>query len=147
MVAGLGTAHIEKEMSFCEVCLEGKQHAANVPRAADHSGVRDVLDLVHSNVVGPMSIATYSGYLYYVEFVDDYSWMIWVYALRAKSEVIVRFKEFKAMVGLRPGGRSRYSGQTTEGEYESEEKQASCTKGRLRTHRNKTEWQHAAMVR
>eukprot|EP00762_Andalucia_godoyi_P005317 ANDGO_06757.mRNA.1 Copia protein len=61
MVAGLGTAHIEKEMSFCEACLEGKQHAANVPRAADHSGVRDVLDLVHSEVVGPMSIATYSG--------------------------------------------------------------------------------------
>jgi hypothetical protein len=36
--------------------------------------------------------------VYYVSFIDDFSRNTWIYFLRNKSEVVDRFKEFKALV-------------------------------------------------
>ena len=59
---------------------------------------KDPLDLVHSDVCGPMSIQSFSGYSYCVTFIDDYSKKTWIYFLKAKSEVFERFREFKTLV-------------------------------------------------
>ena len=40
----------------------------------------------------------FSGYSYYVTFIDDYSRKTWIYFLKAKSEVFERFQEFKTLV-------------------------------------------------
>ena len=47
-----------------------------------------------------MSVATLSGYSYFVTFIDDYSRKTWTYFLKTKEfdEVLDRFKEFKALV-------------------------------------------------
>ena len=47
---------------------------------------------------GPVPIPSLGKYLYYVSFIDDFSRNIWIYFLRKKSEVFVKFKEFKALV-------------------------------------------------
>jgi hypothetical protein len=81
---------------MCKGCAQGK----NVKLSFPNSDSRDerVLDIVHSNVCGPMSTTSLSGYVYYVSFIDDYSGKIWIYLLKAKNEVFGKFKEFEALV-------------------------------------------------
>ena len=65
------------------------------------SGVKranKILELVQSDVFGPMSIPSLGKSVYYVSFIDEFSRNTWIYFLRNKSEVFDRFKEFKALV-------------------------------------------------
>jgi len=39
-----------------------------------------------------------SGYLYYVQFIDDFSRKSWIYFLKAKSETINKYEELKSLV-------------------------------------------------
>ncbi len=55
------------------------------------------LQLVHSDVCGPMQTPSFGNYLYFVTFLDDYSRHAWVYPLKAKSEVFLCFKQFFVM--------------------------------------------------
>ena len=52
---------------------------------------KELLDLVHLDVCRPMSVHSFSGYSYYITFIDDYSRKTWIYFLKAKSEVFERF--------------------------------------------------------
>jgi hypothetical protein len=56
------------------------------------------LELIHSDVCGPMPSSSISGYVYYVSFIDDYSRKTWIYFLKSKDEVFSKFKEFKALI-------------------------------------------------
>ena len=57
-----------------------------------------ILELVHSDVFGPMSVPSLGNSMYYVSFIDEFSRNTWIYFLRKKSEVFDIFKEFKALV-------------------------------------------------
>ena len=57
-----------------------------------------VLELVHTNLCGPMGIESTSGEKYYILFVDDYSRMMTVMFLRNKSETFQKFKWYLARV-------------------------------------------------
>jgi hypothetical protein len=56
-----------------------------------------ILQLVHSDVFGPMSVPSLGKSMYYVSFIDDFSRNTRIYFLRKKSEVFDRFKYFKAL--------------------------------------------------
>ena len=56
------------------------------------------MDLIHSDVHGPMSTKSLGGHLYYVTFMEDHSRKTWVYLLKSKDEVFIKFQEFKAEV-------------------------------------------------
>ena len=56
-----------------------------------------LLEVIHSDVCGPMSVATFSGKRYFVTFIDDKSRYCVVYLLKSKSEVAVKFMEYAAM--------------------------------------------------
>ena len=45
-----------------------------------------------------MSSSSLSRYVYYVYFIDDFSWKTWIYFLKNKDEVFSKFKEFKALI-------------------------------------------------
>ena len=60
--------------------------------------VEGFLELIHSDVCGPMPSTSLSGYVYYVSFIDDYSGKTWVYFLKSKDEVFGKFKEFKSLI-------------------------------------------------
>ena len=51
---------------------------------------KELLDLVHSDVCGPMSVHSFSGYSYCVTFIVDYSRKTWIYFLKAKLEFFER---------------------------------------------------------
>ena len=68
-----------------------------------------------------MLVATPSGFLYFVTFIDDYSRKTWIYFVKAKEfdEVLDRFKEFKALVENQTGRRIRVLCSNNGGEYTS----------------------------
>jgi hypothetical protein len=66
--------------------------------SSSDSRSKGILDLILTDVFGPMTVASLNGYLYYVLFIDDHSWKIWIYFLKTKDGVLVRFQEFRARV-------------------------------------------------
>ena len=57
-----------------------------------------ILELVHSDVFGPVPVPSLGKSVYCVSFIDDFSRNTWIYFLRKKSEFFDKFKEFKALV-------------------------------------------------
>ena len=84
-------------LSFCEGCVEGKMHRAPFKPVGEIRSTRR-LQLVHSDVCGPMQTESLGGRKYFVTFIDDYSRCCDVYFLKSKSEVFGKFKEFEASV-------------------------------------------------
>ena len=60
----------------------------------NESEANDLLELIHSDVCGPMNIDSVGGSRYFVTFTDDYSRYTAVYMIKHKSQVIEKFKEF-----------------------------------------------------
>ena len=59
---------------------------------------KQILELVHNDVFGPVKFPSLGKSVYYVSFIDDFSKNTWIYFLKKKSEVFDIFKEFKALV-------------------------------------------------
>jgi transposase InsO family protein len=95
MVTGLPKIQAKPD-DVCKGCAQGKNVKRSFP--SSDSRAKRVLDVVHSDVCGPMSTTSLSEYVYYVSFIDDYSRKTWIYLLKAKNEVFGKFKEFKALV-------------------------------------------------
>jgi len=55
-----------------------------------------ILQLIHSDVCGPMHTESVGGCRYFVTFIDDYSRCCRVYFMRNKSDTFDKFKEFEA---------------------------------------------------
>ncbi|MCO5568254.1 hypothetical protein L7F22_021951 [Adiantum nelumboides] len=56
------------------------------------------LQLVHSDICGPMRTPSVGNSLYFVTFIDDFSRFCWVYPLKAKSDVFAVFQHYVSMV-------------------------------------------------
>ena len=79
------------------------------------------LELVHSDVCGPMHTESIGGRKYFVTFIDDYSRCCAVYFVRHKSEVLDKFKEFEAITTNECGHRIGTLRIDNGGEYLSAE--------------------------
>ncbi|CAG4939045.1 unnamed protein product [Colias eurytheme] len=86
----------EIDKTSCVICCKGKQ--TRLPFQLSSSKTKDLLELIHSDVAGPMENLSIGGSRYYVLFVDDFSKMAFVYFMKAKSEVFKYFVEFQSMV-------------------------------------------------
>jgi hypothetical protein len=80
----------------CKGCAQGKNIKNHFSK--NDSKAEGILELVHSNVCGPMPSTSLSEYVYYVSFIVDYSRKTWVYFLKSKDEVLGKFKEIKASI-------------------------------------------------
>ena len=60
-----------------------------------------LLDLIHTDVCGPMFVHARGGFVYFITFIDDYSRYGYLYLMRYKSEAFERFKEFRNEVEKR----------------------------------------------
>ena len=83
------------KLFFCEGYVEGKMQQ----KPFKSVGVRLTrkLQLVHSDVCGPMATDSLGGKRYFVTFIDDYSCCCAVYFMKHRSEVLAKFKEFEAL--------------------------------------------------
>ena len=91
------------EFSVCESCLEGKM--TKRPFNTKGRRVQDLLELIYSDVCGPMSIQIRGGYEYFITFTDDYSRFSYVYLMKWKFEAFEKFKEFRAEIENQLGKR------------------------------------------
>lgn len=73
----------------CETCAKGKSVRAPFNDKGTRAG--KLLQIIHSDVCGPLSIVSYGG----CTFIDDFSRKVFVYILKSKSEVSGKFVEFK----------------------------------------------------
>ena len=85
------------KLSFCEGCVEGKMQRKPF-KPLTHQQSKKKLELVHSDVCGPLQAESIGGSRYFVTFIDDYSRCVSVYFIKHKTEVFEKFKLFEAMV-------------------------------------------------
>jgi hypothetical protein len=116
MVEGLPM--LKNENVACEGCALGKMHRDEFPSNPDKKK-RDVLDLVHIDVCGPMQTRSLGGAFYFLLFIDDCTRYTWVYFLRRKSDVFEYFKEFRTMVEKKTGKSIKILRSDQGGEYKS----------------------------
>lgn len=83
----------KSENLSCITCKEGKQ--TRLPFKSECKRAQTPLQLVHSDICGPMETQTLGGSKYFITFLDDYSKKIYVYFLRNKSDALEKFKEFR----------------------------------------------------
>lgn len=80
----------------CEVCVQGKQTRSSFKDVGNRA--TEVLQLIHSDVCGPMSTKSFGGARYLLTFVDDFSRKVFVYPMKQKSEVFDLFVGFTKLV-------------------------------------------------
>ena len=104
IVTGIPVLRVNHD-GTCRGCALGKNAKKSFPDSESIS--KEILDLGHSDLCGPMIVASLGGYHYYVTFIDDYSRKTWIYFLKTKEseEVLSKFKEFKAQVENLSGKR------------------------------------------
>ena len=108
----------------CEACKAGKMHANPFP--ISQSRASRPLQLIHSDVHGPVKVSTYQGYRFWITFIDDHSRFNAVYLLKRKSEAFAAFKQFKAWAENVTGQRLGMLRDDKGGEYMSREFEAFC---------------------
>ncbi|KAF2349910.1 GAG-pre-integrase domain [Trinorchestia longiramus] len=78
----------------CEICVQGKMCQYR-NRDPDEKSKKP-LELVHSDLAGPISPTSFENSIYVMSFVDDFSGLIFVYFLKIKSDSVEAFKKFLA---------------------------------------------------
>ena len=110
----LGSLRLE-EWSPCESCLMGKMTKRPFTHKAERA--KEILNLIHTDVCGPMTTPARGGYEYFITFTDDNSRYGYVYLMRRKSDSFEKFKECKAEVERQTGKLIKALRSDRGGEY------------------------------
>ena len=100
----------------CSGCVLGKHHQDSFEKHASWHALAP-LQLVHSDLCGPLLVVSFSGYKYFLTFIDDFSICTWVYFLKLKSEVFNMFLAFKAFIEKQSGHQVLKLRSDNSGEY------------------------------
>jgi transposase InsO family protein len=90
-----GMPEVDRIEEYCDGCALGKQHRAPFPRASAFKAERG-LELVHTDLCGPITPVTLSDNSYFLLVVDDFSRYMWLEVLKTKGEAFQRFSKIKA---------------------------------------------------
>jgi len=95
LVDGLDINPVDLNWESCEICVEGKQ--TKLPHKQERVRAKRPLQLVHSDLMGPITPESHDDKRYILTFIDDFTHFTAVYLLKTKSEVFHFFKVFEAM--------------------------------------------------
>lgn len=98
LVDGIPAIPSLREKCVCEACLYGKMARMPFPTLPATSRAAEVLDIIHSDIMGPMEVPSISGARYILLFVDDRTRHNHCYILKQKSEALQSFKDYQALV-------------------------------------------------
>ena len=87
---------ILESLDACEPCLMGKM--TKTPFSGTMEQATDLLEIIHTDVCGPMSVKAHGKYRYFLNFTDDLSRYGYIYLIKHKSETFEKFKEFQSEV-------------------------------------------------
>lgn len=117
-----------KPTQVCEGCPQGK-----VLQTRDKEPDRKTdkpLELVYTELMGPMSTLSIEGYRYAQSFTDDYSGMVMVYFLKSKTDTVQNIKRF--LTDIAPYGEVKRICSGGGAEFTSHDFQALLTKYGIR---------------
>ena len=97
---GVNYAAVDKEP--CISCIEGKQSMKPF-KTCSYNKASLMLELIHSDLCGPMSESSFQGNKYALTFIDDFTRMIFIYFISCKSQVKEKFMIFKSYVENQTG--------------------------------------------
>ena len=85
-----------ESLDACEPCLMGKM--TKTPFSGTMERATDLLEIIHTDVCGLMSVYPRGGYHYFLIFTNDLSRYEYIYLMKHKSETFEKFKEFQSEV-------------------------------------------------
>ncbi|PWA57377.1 copia-type polyprotein [Artemisia annua] len=129
MVKGLD--QIDHPNQVCEGCLLGKHARSSFPKEAT-SRAKEPLQLIHTDLCGPITPPSHGKNLYFMLLIDDFSRKTWVYFLKEKSQAFEAFKIFKAMVEKEKGLKIKSMRSDRGGEFLSKEFNKFCEDNGIR---------------
>ncbi|XP_056841747.1 uncharacterized protein LOC130494925 [Raphanus sativus] len=92
----LGISQRNKTSFHCAICPLAKQKHLSFP-SQNNMSIKP-FDLLHIDTLGPFSVTSNEGYIYFLTIVDDHTRVTWIYLMRTKDEVLTLFPEFLKMV-------------------------------------------------
>ena len=110
----------EKDNFECTTCILSKQTVSR-NREADKRADAP-LELVHTDLAGPIDPAAKDGFRYVINFVDDYSSAVFVYCLKQKSDAFHALKKF--LSDTAPYGKVKRMRSDNGGEFISKQFEA-----------------------
>jgi transposase InsO family protein len=109
----------KEKNSPCESCILGKHKRTSFPQSSTQD--KQHLEMVQSDLCGPMETESIGGSFYFLMFIDDFSRKIWMNFLKHKSETFAKFKEFKSEDEKQSGKYIKSLRLDGGGEYSSKE--------------------------
>ena len=107
----------KQEFQQCETCIMSK--ATNNRNHHSDKRATSPLELIHTDLAGPIDPIAKDGFKYVMNFIDDYSSMTTVYFLKMKSDAPTALKKYLA--DCAPYGDAKKFRSDNGGEYISEE--------------------------
>ena len=86
----------------CDGCVLGKGHRNPIPKKS-MSRASQILELVHSDLNGPIDVMSLGGSRYFITFIDDFSKWTTVYMMRKKSESLKYFQIYHKYAQVHTG--------------------------------------------
>ena len=84
----------KKTKRECETCVKGKM--TNEINRSPRERVSTPLELVHTDLAGPITPNSHEGYKYAISFTDDFSGAMFVYFLKQKNKTVRATEQFLA---------------------------------------------------
>lgn len=103
----------------CQICHQGKMHRLSFKNSAQRR--TDVLELIHTDICGPMRVASLGGAKYFITFIDDATRYTEVIMLKNRSEAFNAFRNYKARVEKETGKQIKSIRSDNAKEYISKE--------------------------
>ena len=103
----------------CEPCLLGKM--TKTPFSGTMERATDLLEIIHTDVCGPMSVDARGRYRYFLTFTNDLSRYGYIYLMKHKSETFEKFEEFQSEVENHRNKKIKFLQSNHRGEYLSYE--------------------------
>lgn len=125
-VDGIKFSDDDAEIRKCETCAKGKQTRLSFKSSVSETS--KILEIIHSDLMGPMETRSISHARYILTFVDDFSKKVFCFFLKAKSDVLETFIEFKAFVETQTEGKIKKFRTDNGGEYLSNDFDRFCKK-------------------
>ena len=81
----------------------------------------DLLEIIHTDVCGPMSVVARGVYRYFLTFTDNLSRYGYIYLMKHKSEMFEKLKEFRSELENHRNKKIKFLRSDRGGEYLSYE--------------------------
>lgn len=99
-IRGIDVDNVNEDFQ-CQVCLQGKMCRPPFPKASERVTTKG--QLTHSDVCGPMRVASLGNKQYFVTFIDDFSGWCEVRFISHKNQVMNEFESYRTLVSTQHG--------------------------------------------